>query len=55
MGGTVICPWCDLGKCRYCGIDILVFNEELDSGRSLRELKKHMKWHKQHGNTENKS
>lgn len=19
ISGTTICPWCDMGKCRYCG------------------------------------
>lgn len=46
MGGMDICPWCDCGKCRYCGITITVFKKELDGGRSLRELRDHMKWHK---------
>lgn len=48
MGGTVICPSCDCGKCRYCGMDILVVTEEIDGGRSLRQLREHMKWHKEH-------
>jgi len=48
MGGTAICPWCDMGKCRYCGVSIMVFREEIDGGRSLRELRDHMKWHKEH-------
>jgi len=48
VGGTVICPWCDMGKCRYCGVTIMVLKEELDGGRSKRELLKHMKWHKNH-------
>lgn len=32
MGGIDICPWCDCGRCRYCGIKIMVFREELDGG-----------------------
>lgn len=48
MGGTVICPWCDMGKCRYCRITIFVIKEELDGGQSLKELREHMKWHKEH-------
>ena len=48
MAGTDICPWCDMGKCRYCGISICVFREEIDGGRSLRELREHMAWHKTH-------
>ena len=39
MGGTVICPWCDMGKCRYCGIQLPV-----DKG----QVKEHMSWHKLH-------
>ena len=48
MSGTVICPWCDMGKCRYCGMTIMVFKEEVDGGRSKRELLAHMKWHREH-------
>jgi len=47
MGGTVVCPWCDLGKCRYCKIPIFVLKEELDDGRSKKELLDHMKWHRE--------
>lgn len=47
MGGTAICPWCDCGHCRYCGLDILVVREEIDGGRSLRKLQEHMTWHKE--------
>ena len=47
MGGTAICPWCDCGHCRYCGIDISVLRGEIDGGRSLRNLREHMKWHKE--------
>jgi uncharacterized Zn finger protein (UPF0148 family) len=50
MGGTVICPWCDLGKCRYCGISVFVIKESLDDGRSKKELLDHMKWHREHPN-----
>ena len=48
MGGTLICPWCDMGKCRYCGITIFILKESLDEGRSKKELLDHMKWHKEH-------
>ena len=48
MGGTSICPWCDTGKCRYCGITIGILKESVDEGRSKRELLEHMKWHKEH-------
>lgn len=27
MGGTVICPWCDCGKCRFCGKSYLTGKE----------------------------
>ena len=47
MGGTAICPWCDTGRCRYCGITITVLKKELDGGRSKRELLDHIKWHKE--------
>ena len=46
MGGTNLCPSCDLGKCRYCGMTIFVLKEEIDGGKSKRELLDHMKWHK---------
>jgi len=54
MGGTVICPWCDVGKCRYCGIIIMVFKEEIDGGKSKRELLEHMRWHKSQPDSTNK-
>jgi hypothetical protein len=46
MGGTGVCPWCDCGHCRYCGIDMMVMGEHVDGGRSLRMWREHMKWHK---------
>lgn len=48
MGGTAICPSCDCGRCRYCGVGMVVVREEIDGGRSLRGWREHMKWHKQH-------
>jgi len=51
MGGTSICPWCDMGKCRYCGITIWVVKESVDGGRSKKELLTHMKWHKENSVT----
>lgn len=36
MGGTDICPWCDMGKCRYCGITLPMGKEK---------IKSHMAWH----------
>ena len=49
MGGTAICSWCDVGRCRYCEIPIMVLRKEIDGGRSLRELGDHMAWHKRSG------
>jgi len=46
MGGTVICPWCDTGHCRYCGITTMVIREEIDGGVSKRELLAHMEKHR---------
>jgi len=28
VGGTVICPWCDCGNCRYCGKPYLTGREQ---------------------------
>jgi hypothetical protein len=47
MSGTDICPWCDMGKCRYCGVTIFVLREEIDGGASLKNLREHMKWHRE--------
>lgn len=47
MGGTIICPSCDLGRCRYCHTPIIVFKESLDGGESKRKVLEHMKWHKE--------
>jgi uncharacterized Zn finger protein (UPF0148 family) len=47
MGGTALCPWCDMGKCRYCGMQIMVLKEEIDGGDSKRNLLEHMKWHRE--------
>jgi len=49
MGGTSICPSCDIGQCRYCGVRIMVLKEEIDGGSSLRNLREHMAWHKKQG------
>lgn len=49
MGGTAICPACDCGKCRYCGMTIMIFKEEIDNGESKKGLLEHMQWH--HKNT----
>ena len=47
MGGTVICPACDLGKCRFCRITVFVLKKEIDGGRSYNEIREHMKWHRE--------
>lgn len=47
MGGTIICPSCDLGKCRFCGITVFVMKREIDGGRSYNEIRRHMKWHRE--------
>lgn len=49
MGGTVICPLCDCGRCRYCGMTIYCLREEVDGGCSKKVILNHMKWH--HENT----
>ena len=46
ISGPSVCPSCDLGKCRYCGVALMAFKEEIDGGRSLRELREHVASHK---------
>jgi len=46
MGGTDVCPSCDCGRCRYCGVQAALVREEIDGGRSLRAWREHMAWHK---------
>lgn len=48
MGGTVICPWCDCGHCRYCGVQLPLTITDKDA------VKKHMKWHIEHPVKENR-
>ena len=43
-GGTIICPWCDMGHCRYCGVDLPMGRTKEDS---IRKIKEHMAWHKE--------
>jgi len=43
MGGTVICPWCDMGECRYCGVQLPWHPIKEKAERHIRE---HMEWHK---------
>lgn len=37
MGGTAICPACDCGVCRYCGVQLPM------EGKAI---KQHIAWHK---------
>jgi len=46
MGGTNICPSCDCGKCRYCGVKIFVLKEEVDNGKSKKNFLEHIEWHR---------
>ncbi len=46
VGGIDICPSCDMGECRYCGMGSMLLREELDGGCSLRKWREHMAWHK---------
>lgn len=45
MGGTVLCPWCDMGHCRYCKVQLPMGRDKEDSTKKIRE---HIKWHKDH-------
>lgn len=47
VGGTAVCPWCDMGICRYCSVRSMLLKEEFDNGKSLREWRNHMKWHEE--------
>ena len=42
MGGTKVCPSCDCGHCRYCGMEVTLFNEDIDGGDSLRRFREHV-------------
>lgn len=46
MGGTVVCPACDCGKCRFCNETVFVLKEKLDGGESKRRLLEHMEEHR---------
>ena len=49
MGGTSLCPACDCGVCRYCGVRSALLPDDIDGGRSLREWREHMLlWHHNH-------
>ena len=45
MGGTDICPACDCGKCRFCGVDLPIASTREEATKKIRA---HMKWHKEH-------
>jgi hypothetical protein len=44
MGGTSLCPWCDCGNCRYCGVRLPIGR---DKEHSIELIKEHIDWHKQ--------
>jgi len=48
MSGTGICPWCDMGICRYCGVQ-LPGHPEKYKAKILIEA--HMAWHKKREET----
>lgn len=41
-GGTDICPACDMGICRYCGVQL-----PWKMSSTERAIKEHIAWHKQ--------
>lgn len=45
-GGHDVCGWCDCGNCRYCGVRSMLLRVEIDGGRSLRNWREHMQYHK---------
>jgi len=45
VGGTVVCPWCDMGICRYCGVQLPI---GVDQETTRRKIREHMAWHKAH-------
>lgn len=47
MGGTAICGWCDMGKCRYCKVTMFVLREEIDGCESKKRWLEHMKYHRE--------
>lgn len=44
--GPNICPWCDIGQCRYCGVNMTMISSTRGGGRSLQQWPQHMKYHK---------
>lgn len=42
VGGTAVCPWCDCGHCRYCGVQLPLTITDKDA------IKKHTAWHREH-------
>lgn len=45
VGGTDICPWCDMGKCRHCG-EAYLTGRETTKEECQKVIKEHIKWHK---------
>lgn len=43
MGGTLVCPACDCGKCRYCGIDLPI---AVTKEKAIKKIREHIAWHK---------
>ena len=39
MGGTDLCPWCDMGECRYCHVQLPLTEQD---------IRQHMRWHREH-------
>lgn len=47
MGGTIICPSCDLGKCRFCNERMTVWKEKIDGGKSKKQFLEHLRKHRE--------
>ncbi|GAI81040.1 unnamed protein product [marine sediment metagenome] len=45
MGGTALCPWCDVGKCRYCKVALPM---GITKEQSIKKIREHMQWHISH-------
>ena len=44
VGGTAICPWCDMGICRFCRIQL---PWGMDKEQTTRKIREHINWHKE--------
>lgn len=49
VGGTAICPWCDMGKCRYCGENYLSGREKTKE-ECQEVIRQHIARCKEHSN-----